>query len=217
LSKRIPREESASLPRFETLLSETAAKPVRKRSAPSPAMDSVSEMLEAKRASAHVEGYGAGYQLGFKEGLASAKKQEAQLIENFANELRALVERVEKAMNLWYEKAEYGLASLAFEIAKNVLADEISARPEAIVPIARQAIQRVNNSLSATIRINPFDLPALERNRDAICAVAGLVKGVEIVGDETLSRGSVVVESESGIVDATVETKLQNIQQNEAA
>jgi len=43
------------------------------------------------------------------------------------------------------------------------------------------------------------------------------VHEIEFVGDETLSPGSTIIESESGVVDASVESKLRLLLPEEAA
>lgn len=217
LSKKVLRENTESLTRLDSLLQEASGTTVRGRSNAAPVADPVSAMLEAKRETAYQEGYSAGYEWGFREGLQNSKKEQEERLLNFALELRALIGRIESAMELWYQKAEYGLAACSYDIARKVIDQELQARPSCIIPIVREAIGRVTNSTQAHIKVNPFDVPILEEHKQDILAISGLIRGVEIVGDERLERGSVIIESDNGVIDATVETKLTRIEGTEAA
>ncbi|MFN8139854.1 MAG: FliH/SctL family protein [Fimbriimonadales bacterium] len=216
-SKKFIRNESAEFTSLDSLLQEASGTPVRSKGSYAPVADPVSEMLEAKKETAYQEGYAAGYEWGVREGYDAGKRQEEERILNFALELKALIGRIEASMDLWFQKAEYGLAALSYEIAKKVISNELEQRPDVIVHIVREALGRVTNSNKATVKLNPFDAAVLDQHRDQLIAVAGFVKGVEIVGDESLQRGSVIIESDNGIIDASIETKLSRIQESEAA
>lgn len=165
----------------------------------------------------HGGGYAEGYEAGFRQGLQTVLTNEQARIAAFDSELRALVQRVEQALELWFQKAEDGLARLAREVAKKVVTSEIEARPELITPIVREALGYAKDATSVRIRVNPFDLPTLEEKRNELLAACAGIQGIEIVGDDALSRGSTMIETDGGVIDATVETKLDHIFREEAA
>lgn len=163
------------------------------------------------------EGFAKGYDAGFREGFHKAQEHELERLKRLESDLEILFARIEHAMELWYEKAELGLARYASDIAKKILAEELTLRPEAIVSLAREAIKRVQNTTSVRIRVNPFDLHTLNERKEEILRVAAGVRGIEIAGDETLERGSVIIETENGILDARIEAQLENLSRKEVA
>lgn len=165
----------------------------------------------------HTGGYAEGYEAGFRQGLQTVLTNEQARIAAFDSELRALIRRVEQALELWFQKAEDGLARLAREVAKKVITTEIEARPELIAPIVKEALGHARDATNVRIRVNPFDLAALEEKKSELLAACASIQGVEIVGDDALSRGSTIIETEGGVIDATVETKLDQIFREEAA
>jgi flagellar assembly protein FliH len=163
------------------------------------------------------EAYAAGYAGGFEQGRREAMEQEGRLAQQFREEMVAVVHRVEMAMELWYQKSEVGVARLARDVAERIIADELQLRPDAIMGIVREALNRVANSTHARVRVNPFDLPALAERKEQLMQACNSVHEIEIVGDEQLSPGSTIIESDSGLVDATVESKLRMLLPEDAA
>lgn len=182
-----------------------------------PVFDNSTSIIDEIKQSAFREGYEAGFQIGFNEGLQQAKNQEQIILQNFQTELVSLIRRIETSVSIWFEKAESNLADLSFEVAKKIINEELSLHPEWIYSIARDALQRVINSNTVRIRVNPFHVPELEKRQTDLIATASGVQGIEILGDESLDRGSLTIESENGIVDARIETKFNQLIREEAA
>ncbi len=171
----------------------------------------------AVREQASQIGFAAGYEAGFRQGIEDAREKEAESLESFRRELAALVDRIEKSMSLWYEKAEHGLAELSLEIARRIIGDAVSMDPAAVLHVVRNAMARVEMANKAVIRVNALDLPMLEEKYAEVVASARSVNEVQFVGDDSLSRGSVIIETEEGVVDASVESQALRLFRGEAA
>lgn len=163
------------------------------------------------------QGFAAGYEAGFKQGLEDARAQEAVVLESFRHELAAVVDRIEKAMLLWYDKAEHGLAELSVDIARRIIGEVVDRNPDLILPLVREAMAFVEMANRAIIRVNASDLPLIEERRAEVIAAGQSVHEVQFVGDDSLPRGSVVIETEEGVIDASVDSKAQRIFRGEAA
>ncbi|GIV01812.1 MAG: hypothetical protein KatS3mg015_0642 [Fimbriimonadales bacterium] len=152
--------------------------------------------------------YAEGYEAGFRQGLQTVLANEQSRIAAFEADLRALTQRVESAVELWFQKAEQSLIRLAKEAARRIVCEEIQLRPEVIETIVRDALRHAGETTKVRVRVNPFDLPTLEQKKEELLAACANIQGIEIVGDESLSRGSTIVETEGGLIDATVESKV---------
>lgn len=161
-------------------------------------------------------GYEAGFAQGLEEGVAKGIAQsleEARAVrvgelEAFASDLNALRDDATAAIDRWYQESEHALAQLATVIAAKVVAKELASDPELVLAIAREAIQEVTHATSARIRANIADAPSLTRHRDELAALAPSLRGVEIVEDPSIRAGC-VIETDGGVVEATVEQKLE--------
>lgn len=106
------------------------------------------------------------------------------------------------------------LASTALEIgcllARRIIDAELKGDPELRVAMVRAAIARLGESQKVTVRLAPAD-------RDTVASLAGEgapglpLGGVELVADTNLSPGDAIVESDTGMVDGRLGTRLEEL------
>lgn len=139
------------------------------------------------------EAYAAGYEAGLKE---------------FTTRLLELQRRRDALLS----DAEREVLRLALRIAEKIIGRELETRDATLLDIVRTAMRSIRHAGSITICVNPADAPKLERHREAI---ETLRRGqlVNIVPDTRVSVGGCILESESGIVDAQLDTQLRVIEQ----
>ena len=183
--------------------------------------------LDAVRARAEEEGFCAGYlkgqRAGTERGLAEGRRTgrdegqeegrqeirdaETAALEAFREALQETVARVGPAVQRWQEGLEAHVAEMAMDAVRALLAAELEiAKPDAI-GIVREALGHAQGAVRATVRLSPFDRAALaERREEMLGACAGL-RDVELVDDLSITGGC-LVETEQGVVDATLATRL---------
>ncbi len=64
-----------------------------------------------------------------------------------------------------------------------------------------------------SVRVCPEQLNVAQKSIDSIIRQVGATQFVEVKGDPKLQRGSCLVESEYGVIDASLETQLDAIRQ----
>ena len=135
-----------------------------------------------------------GYRAGLAEGAAEVGAAAAAVVE-LGRGLEALGERLR-------EDAVREATALAVEVA---------ARPERVADVVRGAIRRAADRSALVARVNPADLAACRAALPEIMVEMGGIARLEVVDDPRLSRGSCLLETTSGDVDATVESQLGRI------
>jgi type III secretion protein L len=152
---------------------------------------------------------------------AAATREQAEL---FARESRetAFREGCENALTEWNtlllearEQRDQALASverdilrLAVKIAEKILGREIKKDRTAIIDIVATALRQARRNEMITIRVNPADLPVIEQHEQRLDRV-GREQFLDIVSDPRVATGGCVIESESGAIDAQLETQLR--------
>ena len=96
---------------------------------------------------------------------------------------------------------------LGIEIARRILRRELSTDPSAILGLVKAALERVDARDVFRVRAHPEDA----RTLDACFADLGMPERIEVVADQNLERGAVILETAKGQLDASVETQLQEI------
>jgi type III secretion protein L len=101
---------------------------------------------------------------------------------------------------------ERDLLRLAVKIAEKILGREIKHDRLAVVDIVATALRQARRHEMVTIRVNPADLLVIEEQRQRLDRV-GREKFMDIVPDPRVASGGCVIESESGAIDAQLETQ----------
>src|SRR3569623_1044869 len=110
------------------------------------------------------------------------------------------------------------IGSTALEIgcllARQIIDAELKSDPEVRVGMIKAAIRRLGESTKVTVRLAPVD-------RDTVASLAvesagaellGLpLASIELIADMNLSPGVVIVESDTGMVDGRLGTRLEEL------
>ena len=127
------------------------------------------------------------------------------------------LEHAEKVMETVLSSVEYieGIeATLVNVVAVAVrkVIGEIDEN-ERIVRIVRNALVTVRNQQHVTIRVAPADEKAVREGLASMLAsVPGGASFLDVVPDARLERGACLLESELGVVDASLETQLKALE-----
>lgn len=127
------------------------------------------------------------------------------------------LEHAEKVMETVLSSVEYieGIeATLVNVVAVAVrkVIGEIDEN-ERIVRIVRNALVTVRNQQHVTIRVAPADEKAVRAELASMLAsVPGGTSFLDVVPDARLERGACLLESELGVVDASLETQLKALE-----
>lgn len=163
-----------------------------------PAPPTIEQELEALRREAHAQGYAAGVEAGRREAEESCSRVK-QLAESFANTLD----------NLDFRLADMVL-ELALDVARQVVAGELAARPERILDVVNLALKQMAESTrEARLLMNPEDAalvrPRLEQVLDK--------NRLRIVEDARIVRGGCLIETSQGDLDATLQARWRQVVQ----
>ena len=99
----------------------------------------------------------------------------------------------------------------AIRVAAELLAAELQQRPGSVVDVAAAALQAVKNAREVNLRVNPRDTRAVRAGKERLVAILTRSKDLEIREDRRVKAGGVLIETESGVVDAQLDTQLEEI------
>ena len=150
--------------------------------------------LERLREEARQEGYNAGYAAG-----QVAAQEEASRLAHAAASL-------DEALAEFDQQVADELLALAMEIARQVVRDEISARPDVIVKVVHEALSQLPHQ-HATIFLHPDDASLVRSYAGDALTHAGH----RLLEDARLSPGDCILESGSSQSDATLATRWRRV------
>jgi len=145
---------------------------------------------------------------GKREGeLATRQALELQWDEEMAKLRQIMKEASEIAPKLRCQ-AEEELVRLAVAVARRILHRELTLDTDALTGLIKTAFDRLNQREIQQVRTDAASLAVVEK----IVGQLGLPKPVKVVADGRMRRGSLVIETKRGQLDASVETQLQEIE-----
>jgi len=158
------------------------------------------EEAETLREQARVDGAAQGREEGKQDALPCAVA--------FANAGQALIVFEEQMIARYAPE----MVRLALEIAEKIVIKTVAADPEIVASVLERARREVVDARRVRIHLNPADYELLAEMRPDLLTMGhdnGRV--IEVVADEEVSRGGSRLETEIGVVDATVPTQIAEI------
>ncbi|HLK49925.1 MAG TPA: FliH/SctL family protein [Bryobacteraceae bacterium] len=151
-------------------------------------------------------------QVAFESGVREGETAARQKLEA---EVCAAVERLAQAAadvaatrGQVIRRAEADVVQLSIEIARRILHRELSVDPAALAALVRGALEKLAGQQVCRVRVHPEQEPLLR----ATLAQLGRGADIEIVTDAAQSRGGALFETANGLLDASVETQLREIE-----
>ena len=110
------------------------------------------------------------------------------------------------------KRHEGELIQIAFLIATGVLHREIETNDETILAVAQAALAKVVKANHVLLKVSPYDLEMVQRlMSDTDAPPDWLPPTVKLEADMSIGRGGCKVVTDSGEIDATIETQLHLI------
>jgi flagellar assembly protein FliH len=143
---------------------------------------------------------------GYAEGLAAARVEGEQA----SGRMKQLAESFSATLdNLDFRLADMVL-ELALDVARQVVAGELAARPERILDVVNLALkQMAETSREARLLLNPEDAALVRPHLDQVLDKTRL----RIVEDVRIVRGGCLIETPQGDLDATLPARWRQVVQ----
>jgi len=151
---------------------------------------------------------GADYQRGFEEGQAAARSELGALAEAMNARLARSIEELTGLRQRFRHEAEEDVVALALAVARRILHRELTIAPEVLLGLVRAALEKIGVREVHSARVSRQDAPMVEQYLEKM----GLPRRVDVIADPDLERGAVILDSERGMLDASAETQLSEIE-----
>ena len=152
---------------------------------------------------AKVEGYQDGYNRGVEDSQEIAKQivDEALAIKNDWLSMRESVLR----------ESENEMIALVIEAIEKVVENRVETDTSLIESLIKQGINRVTKSHLVSIRVSNEDYNHALSIKPMIIASSDKIEDLEIKRDPTLTNGSCIIDTDSGSIDSSIKTQVEQI------
>lgn len=157
------------------------------------------------------EAYAQAYDLGREEGVERAYSEFSAAIIEKVKKLDETIVALEGLRIGLVKRNEAALIELVYQIAKKIILDEIERKPEVVAQVINLAVAESGAEQDITIQLAPTDLKFIEDAKDRYKEEWSLPKNTKFEAVEKILPGGCVVATNYGIIDASVEKRLERI------
>lgn len=167
-------------------------------------------VLNAHTRAQHIEEK--AYHTGFAQGEAAGLKLAAQKVEPLLKSLGEVMASLKTERQQLVMAHEQELIKIAFMVAMKILHKEIETDGEAVMGVVKAALEKVIKTESVSIKLSPYDLELLQQQiNEHGLETEWLAHDAKLEGDFNIARGGCKVQTDSGEIDATIETQIELI------
>lgn len=167
-----------------------------------PDLDQLHQQWQQQLEQQKKQSFEEGVRQGYEQGMASADAEKLQE----KTQLVALLNEFAPVLGKHQRQTRDELHQLVFAIARQIVARELVNDAEYYQNRIEQLCDAYADGKSVRIRLSVEDHALLDNEQ-----TDGLMQGLDLVADDTLSRGSCLLESEQFFVDGGVDTLLQQL------
>lgn len=151
----------------------------------------------------------AGFDEGVKRGESEAReewrKQSAPALITLTESARRLSEFRET----YRRYLDSQIPPLVVLLTKKMIRRELLLEESTIVGMVRAALARVVGGTEVTLRVSPSDYEVLNARKADLMVGLEEIRGIRFEADPSVTPGGCLVETPSGLVDARLETQLE--------
>ena len=145
-----------------------------------------------------------GYQDGYRDGLVALDGFKQSFATQTTAQIGALLGSLGDELGGLQQDMARTLALSATQLARQIVRAELASQPVLIAKVAQEAIDTLLLSAKhITLRVHPDDQPFVAQGAAEVLAA----RGARLLADASVSRGGCVVESDIGVIDASLETR----------
>jgi flagellar biosynthesis/type III secretory pathway protein FliH len=158
------------------------------------------------------EVFESGYDKGYREAIESEHSQrDAYIDEHFGRQfgiIESLLAESRKKQDQSFKNLERKVVELSVAIAETIISRSVETDASIIEGVVHDAMSYIIGSEKLILRVSSHDYETINARYDRWFDMAGNAKEFRIEIDKRLGPGDCLIETEGGIVDATVKSRL---------
>lgn len=148
-------------------------------------------------------------QNAYQDGYSAGIQQANQDLENFRNLLGEFMNAQDKVFNIIAPNVQ----EMALEISKKIIKKEVTMDPQILLDTVMDVVKTLSkNEPKITLRVNPIQVQYIKDTLPEQIRLLGMETKLAILPDENMTEGGCIVQTNNGVVDASIEAQLEIVQ-----
>ena len=131
--------------------------------------------------------------------------------------MAAALESIEQLKAQVLAELEQDAVEMALRLAEQILAGVIDVQPERVIDVGRNALRRLSDRQRVTLVVNPGDLELVSECVEQLQSELGGIEHLGVQSDRRIGRGGAIARTDSGDIDAGIDTQLARAREIVAA
>ena len=153
--------------------------------------------------------YKEAYELGIIEGTEKAFGEKKIEFDDRLRQLDELLGKMSRVLSLVVEEKEAQLIKLIHSISSKIALREISLKPEMIVDLVKKVVDDIQTEDKIMIKISNEDKMFLESLAEKAKHESSKFQNVAFETSDDVSQGGCILETNHGLIDASIEQRVQ--------
>jgi len=149
----------------------------------------------------------------YEEGLRRAHEEIEADRQMAMRQSQEILEEARQTKIKLFRSSETDMVRLVIAVAKKVIAGELQTNPGIIVNVVQEAIDYLDRPENVTVYVNPRDMESVLEvmNHGSLTDIGSNNLSIGLKGDDRVSAGGCLLESDAGSVDAQLETRTASV------
>lgn len=199
--------ESGSFRMDELLQERTGIGEKRRQEVMEKVEEGVIEKLQSVEQDAYQKAYDLGLEEGTQKGLQNAEEMVAGQLASLDNMMKELVELRQRLV----VENEAQIVKLCYFLAEKIAIKNIEEDPEYIIRCVSNLIESMQSDSEVTLKLSTRDYEFVEDFRTKNIKAKEMFKNIKLYKEEILNIGECIFESNHGVVNATMEERLNKL------
>lgn len=154
-----------------------------------------------------IEAEESGRQQGYQEGSEQARAELEEMRRQLAEEEAARRKEYERQLR----QLEPELVDTIIGVVSHVTFASLSEKRDIVLHLVENALEHIESSRQFLIHVSREDFPAVSEKKEELLEQVPQNAELEIIKDATLSEGQCMIETDGGIFDCGLDTRLNGL------
>lgn len=144
---------------------------------------------------------------GYDQGIQSAATEASKI----RHQAQQVLQQAEQTRQQTLDDMEEEIIVLAVEIAEKLLVTQLRLDADIVAEVAKEALKLVRDRERVTLYVPPQEVDIYLDHKPQLAQALSDRAKLSIIIDEQIAPGGCMIQTEQGMVDATIDTRWQQV------
>jgi len=150
---------------------------------------------------------------GYDEGLSQGQEAGLNEVDSIIEEAKEIKQDILFKKNAMAKSLEGQIIDLVISCVKKIIDYEIEKDHQLLLNLVKRGIEKCVYTDSLVIRVSSNDYETVNLSKNKIYIMTEGIDSIEIKKDPALNDGSIIIQTTSGTVEASLQTQIVQIEQ----